>query len=59
MATKQTKASAKRAAKAPRKSASHPAPRRTAPAKPAITDPVGRFMRDHGGELGKDYKLDY
>ena len=57
MATK--KASAKRAATVPRSASARPAPRKAAKAKPAITDPIGRFMRDHGRELGKDYKLEY
>lgn len=57
MTTKQ--ASAKRGAIQPRKAPARPAPRKAAKAKPAIKDPVGRYMRDHWGELGKDYKLEY
>jgi hypothetical protein len=57
MATK--KASAKRAATKRSNASARPAPRKAAKAKPAIVDPVGRFMRDHWGELGKDYKLEY
>lgn len=32
---------------------------KVAPAKPRIKDPVGRYMYEHFGALGKDYKLDY
>ncbi len=31
---------------------------KTAPGKPRIKDPVGRYMYEHFGALGKDYKLD-
>ena len=57
MATK--KPSGKPGAVQRRKASAHTAPRKTAKPKPAIKDPVGRFMRDHWGELGKDYKLEY
>jgi len=32
---------------------------KTAAAKLRIKDPVGRYMHEHFGALGKDYKLDY
>ncbi|HVC62017.1 MAG TPA: hypothetical protein VND19_16850 [Acetobacteraceae bacterium] len=32
---------------------------KTAPAKPRIKDPVGRYVDEHWGVLGKDYKLEY
>ncbi len=59
MATKSVQTSAKRTVQSARKVASHPAWRNTASAKPTIKDPVGRYMHDHWGALGKDYKLDY
>jgi hypothetical protein len=59
MATKKVQASTKRAASPLRKSAARPAPRKAAGTKPAIKDPVGRYMHDHWGALGKDYKLEY
>jgi len=59
MATKRVKSSAKRTVQSARKAASHPAPRKAASAKPAIKDPVGRYMHDNWGALGKDYKLEY
>jgi hypothetical protein len=57
MATK--KASAKRTTTKQHSASARPAPRKAAKAKAAIVDPVGRFMRDHWGELGKDYRLEY
>jgi hypothetical protein len=59
MATKQVKTATKRIVKLARKSASHPELRKATNGKPAIKDPVGRFMHDHWGALGKDYKLEY
>lgn len=61
MATKKVKTSAQRAGKPARKAAPRPAPRKAAAAagEPAIKDPVGRYMHDHWGVLGKDYKLEY
>jgi len=58
MATKRVKSSAKRTVLPARKAAPRPAPRK-AVAKPAIKDPVGRYMHDHWGALGKDYKIDH
>ena len=57
MATK--KASGNRVTAKQRKASARPAPRKQTKAKLRIVDPVGRFMRDHAGELGKDYKLEY
>ena len=59
MATKKLKASTKRTVQPARKAAPHPAARKAASAKPAIKDPIGRYMHDHWGALGKDYKLEY
>lgn len=30
-----------------------------APRRPRIKDPVGRYVDEHWGALGKDYKLEY
>jgi hypothetical protein len=59
MATKKVATSAKRTVQPVRKSAPRAAPRKAASGKPAIKDPVGRYMHDHWGALGKDYKLEY
>jgi hypothetical protein len=59
MATKKLKTAAKRTVQPVRKAASRPAHRKATSAKPAIKDPVGRYMHDHWGALGKDYKLEY
>ena len=61
MATKKAKASAKRGRTMTpvRKAAARSASRKTANVEPGIKDPVGRFMHDHWGALGKDYKLEY
>jgi hypothetical protein len=32
---------------------------KTAPSRPHIKDPVGRYVDEHWGALGKDYKLEY
>jgi hypothetical protein len=59
MATKKVQASTKRTVQPARKAAPRPAPRKAAGTKSAIKDPVGRYMHDHWGALGKDYKLEY
>jgi hypothetical protein len=59
MATKQLKTSSKRAAISDRKAAPRATRSKPASGKSVIKDPVGRYMREHWGELGKDYKLEY
>lgn len=61
MATKKANERAKpgRTATSGRKASARTAGRKATDAKPAIKDPVGRFMHDRWGALGKDYKLDY
>ena len=59
MATKKVQVSTKRTVQPARKSAQRHVARKAAGAKPAIKDPVGRYMHDHWGALGKDYKPEY
>lgn len=61
MTMKKAKAPAKRGVTVSRtrRAAVRPAARKAAKATPEIKDPVGRFMHDHWGMLGKDYKLEY
>lgn len=59
MQANKPKPTRKRAAGAARATAPHPPARKTAGTKPATKDPVSRYMQDHWGALGKDYKLEY
>jgi hypothetical protein len=58
---KKAKTSAKRPERtiAARKSLASRVRGKAADASPEIKDQVGRFMHDHWGALGKDYKLEY